>query len=160
MHMISNFPTKKLYNPGGLRKFIFLPEQMVNSLPPVLDGLISHPFGLVPGVSWSNGYATTETLEFKEEMKDSVNGPIFSQEITGFVPGDQIALISLMQKMIGNPFIVQIIDASGQLRVAGSHGYPLLFSATFSTGSARSDAKGYQFKFSGDSIFSAPVLII
>ncbi|MGY4385660.1 hypothetical protein ACVWYN_002706 [Pedobacter sp. UYP24] len=154
--MISNFPTKKLSNLGGLKGFKFIPSFHISVAPPISEGVITSAIVLQPGKSWLNGYATPETLEYNEEAKDSDNGVIFTCHLSGFVPGDFPELNSLLNTMAGLPFCVQFYNAKNELRIAGTQGQPLIFSYTFKSGSARSDSKGYQFEFLGESICSAP----
>lgn len=154
--MFSNFPTKKLSNLGGLRSFKFVPAHFVAAMPVIISGQISSPLTLLLNKSWFNGYATPETLDFKEETVDSENGPVIRQIISGFVPGDDPVLVQLMEIMGGVPFCVQFTNARNQVRIAGTHGYPLVFTSKFSTGTSRADSKGFQFEFSGESIFNAP----
>jgi len=155
--MITSFPSKWLYNPGGLRHFKFMPAYQVINQPLIRDSEITEPFTFSPGLSWLDGYATAETLNFNEPGTDSENGTIYDPEISGFVPGDKLDLIRLMSKMDRQPFLVLITDALGQLRVCGSHGYPLTFLSSFNSGTGRADSKGFQFSFKTQCIFRAPV---
>lgn len=155
--MISNFPTKKIYNLGGLKNFKFIPFLDVAFQPAIEQGKITGALTLVNGGTWLNGYATPETLNFKEECVATSDGNIYSQTISGFVPGDHPELIDLLQALEDLPILVQIADTRGQIRLVGSHGFPMTFAGTYDSGSNRSDAKGFNFRISTNSIFRAPV---
>jgi len=158
--MISNFPTKKLTNLGGLRSFKFIPAYLVASYPPLTSEGITSTLRLLHAQSWLNGYATPETLDFVEESRDSENGVFYSQKISGFVPGDSQDLSSLMAEMNGLPFVIQLTNPKNETKLIGISGYPLTFSSKFVSGTTRADSKGYQFEFSGESLLSAPAYII
>lgn len=155
--MLTNFPTPKTYNLAGLRAFKFLPRAAVNAYPGIFNSQILTPIGINSGFDWLNGYATPKTLVFTEEVKESENGKYYEQQIAGFAPGDRLDLIDLMDLMDAQDFIVQIKDSNNQNRIVGTHGYPLTFSSSYNSGSGIDEAKGYNFKFSGVSIFRAPV---
>lgn len=157
--MLTNFPTPKTYNQGGLRSFKFLHRNAVNVWPGIFNSKILLPIVLNEGFVWLNGYATPLTLAYAEDSKDNENGNYYEQQIVGFAPGDKLELINLMEQMANNNFIVLIKDTNNQTRLVGSHGYPLTFSAVYNSGAGREEAKGYNFKFSGVSIFRAPVYL-
>ena len=154
--MISNFPAKRSYNPGGYKGFKFSPLSAVSIYPAIQSGAINLPYTFTQGNGWLDGYATYGTLLFKEIGVPSDNGKFYNQEITGFVPGDSPELSALMDEMEQQPFIIRLLDPRGKMRVAGTHCYPLIFTAEFNSGGNRPDAKGYTFKFTGQSIFRAP----
>lgn len=154
--MISNFPTKKLVNLGGLKGFKFIPSNLVTSMPTINSGVIGSALTLSLGQSWLNGYSTPETLDFDEEGKDSDNGVFYTQKLSGFTPGDSSEISSLMSEMNGLPFIIQFTNPKNEIKLIGTHGYPLIFTSKFASGSSRADSKGYQFEFAGESLFSAP----
>lgn len=155
--MLTNFPTPKTYNLAGLRTFKFIPRAAVNAWPGIFNSQILSSIGIISGFAWLNGYATPNTLLFTEEVKESENGKYYEQQIIGFAPGDKLDLIDLMDLMDAQEFIVQVKDSKNQNRLIGSHGFPLTFSSSYSSGSGIEEAKGYNFKFSGVSIFRAPV---
>lgn len=155
--MITNFPLKSSYNPGGFRKFQFVPSYLVLNYPDIQSGQITQPINLLSGAAWLLGYSTPGTLVFEEEGTDTDNGKVFKQVISGFVPGDKLILMDLMNNMEGLPFVVQLTDASGHIRILGTHGHRLVFSAKYGSGGERSETKGYQFKFSGEAKYRAPV---
>lgn len=154
--MITDFPLKSLYNPGGLRNFKFIPALLVKTYPFISSSQVLEALTFLPEVDWLNGYSTPDTLLFDEDSESSENGPMYKQEVSGFAPGDKLALIDLMNDMEGQSFVIRTTDYSGQLRLIGSHGTPLTFSAKYTSGSGRSNSKGYQFKFTGYTNFRAP----
>lgn len=157
--MFEKFPINKSYNLAGLLGFKFQHRNSVAVYPGVFDNKVLTPLEFFPNLSWLDGYATKATLTFREESMDGPNGKYYQQEITGFAPGDRHELISLMEKMDSHEFLLQIKDSAGQNRLVGSHGYPLLFSSVYNSGATIDQAKGYNFKFAGTSIFRAPVYL-
>ncbi|WP_074590450.1 hypothetical protein [Pedobacter antarcticus] len=155
--MISSFPPKKLYNPGGLLGFKFIPFNQVVSYPEIVDSVINKQLALTYGSSWLTGYSTAQTLNFDEECIQTENGPTYLQTISGYVPGDRPELIALLQALEGIEMVVQVMDPRGQNRLVGSHGYPLVFKAVYKSGTNRPDARGFSYTISNTSIFRAPV---
>lgn len=155
--MIANFPKKKSYNPGGLRTFKFVPVSFILSYPAIIDGKINSALQLLPGKEWLTGYSTPYTLEYSENAKKSTQGDYYDQSLSGFAPGDHEDLLDVIQSLNDQYFILLVEDARGQLRLVGGYGFPLAFTADFSSGSSRSDSKGFSFEFSGQSIFRAPI---
>lgn len=154
--MISNFPSKNLYNPGGYSRFYFLPISSVKSFPIILNGVAQTAVELKSGHSWFEGYSTPETLRFSEEVQDDPNGLIYIQILSGFVPGDKSELVILLQRMESNIFLGMIKDPRGKYKLIGSPTSPLELRSNFSSGEKRSDLKGFAFKFTAKSIFRAP----
>lgn len=154
--MISNFPKKKAYNPGGYTSFFFLPFNEVATFPMIVNGVAVVPVGLKNGAKWRAGYATPETLLFEEEGFEDANGPFYLPIITGFVPGDKPALISLIQSLEKVPCLVILRDSLGKMRLVGSVGCPLTLTSKEGSGSKRSDSKGLSFKFAGQALYRAP----
>lgn len=155
--MITNFPKKKSYNPGGLRSFRFVPRSWILGYPPIINNKITGEVTLLPGREWLTGYATAETLAFEENGKDSPNGVYYDQSIPGFAPGDHEDLLDLIQSMEGNEFVALVVDARGQTRLVGGYGYPLKFISDYSSGTMRSDGKGFSYEFTSQCPFRAPV---
>lgn len=155
--MLTNFPTPKTYNLSGLRSFKFIDETAVHAWPGIFNSQIILPITLKTGFEWLNGYSTPFTLLFTEELKETEHGKYYEQQIVGFAPGDRLDLIDLMEQMDNRQFILQVKDTRNQTRLIGSHGFPLTFSSSYNSGLGRDDAKGYNFKFIGVSIFRAPV---
>lgn len=154
--MISNFPSKKLYNPGGYGKFYFLPHTSVDTFPMIVSGAAQVAVGLKVGHAWLEGYSTAETLNFSEESADDAHGPFYIPIISGFVPGDRPELVSLLQTMENMRFLVKLKDSLGKYKLVGSPGCPLKLLSNFSSGDRRSDLKGFAFKFTGQALYRAP----
>lgn len=157
--MLTNFPIPKTYNQSGLRSFEFIHRSAVNVWPGIFNSQIMLPIALNSGFLWLKGYSTPQTLAFTEESKETKDGDYYEQQLIGFAPGDRLDLIDLMEQMDNNDFIIQIKDTRNQTRLLGSHGYPLKFSSSYNSGAGRDEAKGYNFKFTGVSIFRAPVYL-
>jgi len=157
--MLTDFPTKKDYNPGGYKSFSFTPTQAVTSYPIIAQARALVAMVFAAGNDWLQGYATTETLSYSEEavFDESGAGVYYSLTVAGFVPGDKPELIDLMAQMDKQRFIVSIDDTAGIQRLVGSPSMPLDFSAAFGSGAIRTDQKGFNFKFTGASTYRSPV---
>jgi len=155
--MYNNFPNKKAYNPGGYREFLFLPDYSIETFPMILNGSAQVPVGLAPGATWFAGYSTPETLSFTEESKTDANGTWYQQVISGFAPGDKPELVALMENLEKGRFLVMLRDSQGIRRLVGTPYSPLELQSNFNSGDKRSDLKGFAFKFTGQSLFRAPV---
>lgn len=155
--MIKHFPKFKGNNPAGLRSFKFVHIGHIAQFPVIKNGQTLGAVQLIPGKNWLEGYSTLYTLLFTELPKTTANGLFYTQTLTGVAPTDQLELVDLMQSMEGQEFVVLVEDATGKTRLLGGYGYPLTFLADFSSGSNRSEAKGFEFEFSGRSEFRAPI---
>lgn len=155
--MISSFPTKKPYNPGGYHSFRFTPAYLVTAFPMISNARAIVPLSFTAGNDWLQGYATTETLTYDEEPVNDGNGTYYNYTVAGFVPGDLADLIYLVSAMEKMRHIVLIRDTAGILRLVGSPAAPLDFIATYGSGAARTDQKGFNFKFTGSSLYRSPV---
>jgi hypothetical protein len=157
--MISDFPAKKDYNPGGYLSFQFAPAQLVASFPMIANSKTVVPVAFLAGYDWFNGYATTETLVFNEEPAFDEGGTYYNITVTGFAPGDKPELVDLIGLMADNRFILQVKDTAKINRLVGTPKSPLDFSATFGSGGARADQKGFTFNFTGQALYRAPVYV-
>lgn len=157
--MLTNFPTPKGYNLAGLVSFQFIHFSAIDSFAGIFDGKILTPPTLKVGETWFNGYGTIYSLNYNEKGNNNDNGKYYDQTISGFIPGDKQDLINLMDVMEADYFVLLIKDSNHQTRMVGGYGCPMVFNATFDSGSARSDSKGYTFTFSGQSTFRAPVYL-
>jgi hypothetical protein len=155
--MITNFPSKKIYNPGGYTGFQFIPYYNVLTYPMISAGSAVVPVGLITGASWLTGYATPGTLSLTEEAAVDANGVIYNITIGGVIPGDKPELADLLQRMENNvPFLAIMRDSLKKLRLVGSPAVPLVFSSAFASGALKSDFKGFTFKFTGQCLYRAP----
>lgn len=155
--MINNFPVNRSYSPGGYQSFLYVPFQYVAAYPIINNGQAAAPVSLKAGGQWLQGYATRETLNLTEEPQISEHGTYYKPVISGFVPGESANLIAVMEGMDPYRFMVIMKDAIGRMRLVGTPAMPLNFSANFSSGSGRSDSKGFNFKFFGDTLNRAPM---
>jgi len=123
----------------------------------ISNGSALVPVSLVNSAVWLKGYATRETLSFDEETQVNEHGTYYTPVISGLAPGEAAPLIDIIENMPLQRFLVIIKDPLGRQRLVGSPMMPLNFSAKFGSGSARPDAKGFNFKFYGESLNRAPV---
>jgi hypothetical protein len=155
--MITNFPAKSMVNQGGYKSFKFLPFDGVISFPAITSGMCVAAVEIKAGYSWLKGYATPETLSFAEPLKDSENGNYYEQNVSGFTPGNTPQLISLLEEMENQRFLLQLNDFKGIPRLIGYPGNPLKFNADFLGEALRNGRKGFTFSFRTESVFRAPV---
>lgn len=158
--MITNFPDKKIYNLGGYTSFVFSPIQFIAGVQRSISA--NAPIALVSflgGYDWLSGYATMQSLAYTEEPKTDDNGTYYDLTIAGFIPGDKPELEQVLADMEQQRHLVVLKDPAGILRLVGTDKQPLTFLASYSSGAARSDQKGYTFKFSGTSSVRAPQFI-
>lgn len=153
---MSNFPTKRAYNPGGLVSFQFVHHASVGAFPPMTNGVADSVIILRDDLTWLSAYSTPYTLQFTERAETTAHGVRYLHRITGYVPGDHAEVIAQMQAMDNQYFTALVKDANNRVRLVGGYGYPLLFSAAFDSGSSRADAKGFAYELSGYSIYRAP----
>ncbi len=151
--MITSFPSRALFNPGGLSAFYFIPYYSVASIPDVYKGRTVAPLQLKPKLAFHKGYATQESLKFTEKTTKTDNGPYYPQDLQGFYPGDSDEAQHLFADMeqLGKQFFVIFEDHLGRKRLAGYAG-ALEFSADYD-----SENKRYSFSFSGNALEKAPV---
>jgi len=155
--MIGNFPFPQVFNPGGYRTFSFIPYNEVQTFPMIKNGAALLPVGLAPLSSWRKGYSTYQTLQFNEEQDSIEAGNFYKPILSGFLPGNSIEIINLITLMEAQRyFLVQAVDARGMTVLVGTPGSPLIFTAKFSSGQNRSDARGYSFQFTGTTLNRAP----
>jgi hypothetical protein len=157
--MITSFPSRPVYNPGGYLSFKFIPSIYITGMPAPSNHVINTVITIVN--AWLQGYATYETLLFTEEVIKSAHGESYRPTLTGFIPGESAELADLIYSMEQvKDFVLLITDNRGRIRVAGSDTMPLEFSASFSSGDERSSTKGYNFKFTGDALTRAPSYVL
>jgi hypothetical protein len=155
--MINNFPVHKTYTPGGYASFRFLSHNLVTTYPMISEGKALVPVATENNVAFFDGYATRETLNYEEEPVDNGNGTYYNLTVSGFVPGEAAALIDLMETLAYYRHLVIVKDPLGLQRLVGSPAAPLDFQAKFNSGTARPDSKGFNFKFTGQSLYRSPV---
>jgi hypothetical protein len=153
--MITSFPTRPAYNPGGYTSFNFIPSIYITSFPGAENHVITS--AITVSNPWLTGYSTYETLSFNEDTVKSGQGESYRPEVTGFVPGEYPELTELLHAMEQmKNFVLQITNNRGKIRIVGSPDMPLQFLSSFSSGDQRSSAKGYGLKFIGDTLSRAP----
>lgn len=155
--MISSFPLKRSFNPGGYSSFKFIPVNEV-----VTDAQIRASIAVTPVVlrllnEFYTGYSTAESLELIEKTERTDDGTVVSVQINGFTPGEKDELINLLYEMERFRFIVILMDSHGRKRLVGSKANPLLFKSDFNSGARRADGKGMSFSFYGQAKQKAPV---
>lgn len=155
--MLTNFPAKKIYLSGGYRSFQFVPVNKVLSYPMISAAAAVVAVGLSSDAAWYQGYATDQTLSYTEEQQVDANGKYFNLIVSGFIPGDSQALITLISEMEIYRHLLTVKDSRGFKRLIGSPAAPLDFSANFNSGTGRSDQKGFTFQFTGQSLYRAPI---
>lgn len=155
--MITDFPSQPLTNIAGYTGFQFAPHYTVLTIPQAVNKLINAPVQFQPGHTFLNGYATVESLEFKEESKKTNQGTVYEQSVSGFIPGDTDELADLMEFMEASSmrYLLSLAPLTGKKRLIGVQ-VPLEFSAELVPGKAVGERKGYSFQFFASSTNRAP----
>lgn len=151
--MITSFPNRAVFNPGGLTAFYFIPSYYVEGFPEIYNGRTMSTLKITADENFYKGYATLDTLKYTEKLSKTPNGTHYSQQLSGNYPGDDAAIQDLFQEMerIGHKYLVVFEDMMGKRRIAGGVS-GLEFSANYD-----SDNKRYAFTFSGDTLDKAPL---
>lgn len=155
--MIGNFPTKKNYNPGGLKSFSFAPSVTIANYPAIVAGSANAELLFKTGFYLLNGYATANTLQFNQEEGETDQGVLHEQNLQGFVPLEGAEIVALFAEMVQMRFVCVAKDFNGIKKLLGSVLNPLVFSYKYSSGNDRKDAKGYKFSFARTTEESAPI---
>lgn len=145
--MITNFPDKKPYNPGGYLTFRFIPAALIVAYPMISNSSAVALIEFADGYEWLKGYATRGTLLYHEEPQIDDAGTVYIKTITGLAPGDSRELVDIMNLMPGKKYVVEISDRFGRSRLVGTPASPLEFSAVFDSGTDPSEEKGFRFTF-------------
>jgi hypothetical protein len=155
--MITDFPKLPLRNLGGLASFQFAPTGWIQSLPSIINGVITQPPSFYGGIRFYSGISTLEKLVFEEEAAPDANGTAYNWKITGFYPGDDLFFLQLLQTMSlpFHTYLLVIRDYQGRYRMVG-YDAPLTFTYSFTSGTRPGEVKGYSFTFAGSGKNAAP----
>lgn len=151
--MITSFPKRAMFNPGGLTAFYFIPSYSIIGIPDTYNGRVMSSIKTNDGENFYKGYATLDTLKYSEKPTKTENGTYYTQQLTGYYPGDDPNVQALFQEMErpGHSYLVVFEDMLGKRRLAGL-GSKLDFTANYD-----SENKRYAFTFSGDTLEKAPL---
>jgi hypothetical protein len=145
---MNNFPEITDENMGGCLSFRFAPYEDVLSFPTAVNGVITSPVIFKPGKGFLTGYASPGSLSLDQDQKDTPAGPAYTVLAKAFYPGSSADAASLFAEMAWHRYILEITDASGKLRLAGTPETPLRFIHRHKTGSLAADRSGYETEFS------------
>lgn len=134
---------------GGNSGFEFSPVQLVASIPPAIDGIVSSTILMEGSATFLDGYATPGTLSSSCATEKTRAGIIFNISVKGFYPKASAAMISLFAEMARQKFILIVSDISGEKVIFGNKNEPLSFNFSKSSKNAPGERSGYDFEFSG-----------
>jgi hypothetical protein len=145
---------------GGNSGFEFSPVQLIASIPPAIDGIVSSPILMAGSATFLDGYATPGTLSSSCATEQTRAGIIFNISVKGFYPKASAAMISLFAEMVRQKFILVVSDISGEKVIFGNKNEPLSFIFSKSSKSVPGERSGYDFEFSGKVTQPIPVYSI
>lgn len=148
-------PRFKNENRGSLLLIEYIPFYGIEKFVPAATSVASAGLTLKPGYSWQKITCSEDTMGHQQDQTNSDEGESFSQQVIGFVTGDEIdieyGLIDLKQKR----FIVRITLTNGVRKIVGNPTEPLTFKAKSNTTELISGRPGTQITFSGDTLTRA-----
>lgn len=145
---------KKVSRPviAGASRCSFIPVEEVVSFPKAFDhSIYALNIELLPGSIWLDGNSGIDSLEFDESPKETSNGLVFENAISGIVPDDSKEIALNFFKSRYKKFIVVYVDNQGEMKVFGTLEEPLNLQFSFKTASV-GGVKGWPFKFYGTSV--------
>ena len=98
---------------------------------------------------WLSAPLESEERLHEEEWQPDAQGGFHNQTVQGFIRGRSNALVSEMNKMKRQPFLVRITDADGVVHLVGTPTEPLYFDFNFSSGGNAANEKGFTVRWTG-----------
>jgi len=133
---------------GGINTFKFVEADGILTWPDD-DGQLTiteNSIVLKSGFDWQDGFADHDTLQYQEGQNYTPNGPVFTAELTGFLPDDLIENALALHHSANKKYVVIFRTHQGTSRIFGSPDDPCIF--TFKTTTAKlGQRKGVSFSF-------------
>lgn len=146
--MLNSFPNPDfLYNIGGCELFKFIPVCDVDFVELNFSLNTVLAISLKPGKEFFTGYASFNSLQFRERIRNNDSGNYFLTEITGFYPKLSQDALRLFSEMQHKEFVVILADNNRNKRLVGSPETPVIFTFDQSTGRSPSQRNGFDFRF-------------
>lgn len=106
-------------NAPGHHVFYFQNANLVGSLVYENNVTVNE---ISPAISFYQGYASTNTLEFNHEPEDSPAGIIYPVSLRGICPYYNLHNLALMEEMTSIKHVVLLKDNNGMLKLIGRSG--------------------------------------
>lgn len=157
---MAGLPHFKTENLGSVLKIQAAPVEAFLSFPTLVAFSVDEAqIKFRRNAAWYDIYCTPQTMGYQQEGKEDGNGTSFSQQVVGFVPGDEPDLEQAWLTLFyGHLWILRITLATGRVKLIGSPTSPLTLETRQSTGTTPGDAAGTQITFLGASIYRTPFL--
>jgi hypothetical protein len=94
---------------------------------------------------WLSMPLLAESIRWQEQPASSLDGPSYSQQLSGVLPNIRVDIQSVFKDMDMYRFVLRLRDKNKKVWIIGSPENPLTFSATASNG----DDNSYAIKFEG-----------
>lgn len=156
--MITSFPSN-LSNSylGGALKFFFLPVQDILFEPEIFNGKLIGQYTTQPEKNILTGLFDFENAKLDFTDASGTKGMLTKNVFSAFIAGNNKEYDQLFCEMRTNRFIVFIADVEKNLRVIGRKDNGAIFDFSFSTNKKRTDAPGFDFKFTHESSCCPPI---
>ncbi|MDJ1472854.1 hypothetical protein [Xanthocytophaga flava] len=143
-------------NLGGVESFFYADADEIEYIGAPINGVISPDIIMKSGKVFYSFRPSQGTLGFKEQQNDTKAGPIFTQELKGYVPRDSADLQSALLDLYGRRLVVIYRDNNGLLKLVGDKDFYLTFEADLDTGTNPTNRNGISFTLKGTSPKAAP----
>jgi hypothetical protein len=136
-------------NIGGCISFRFAPCSAIESISKDFKNEVLHPVVFKEGYTWSVGWGIEESLNFKDDMRESAQGTFYEKSFACVIPkaiNDNERLYHLMRN---ETFVLCILDANGNWKLVGTIDEGLKFKASHTTGANWSNLNHHAIEFYG-----------
>lgn len=142
---------------GGIIQMQFIPRAAVEAMG-IPSGLtFTGPLTLKPGWRWFTVEMMDKTNFYNEELRDTLNGPLYDITVGGFYPRDDLATLELLEKMSLYYYLVRAMDYEGRWRLVGNFHETLKLTKRSYSSTTPDTRVGFMLEFVGS--FTRPGLI-
>lgn len=115
-------------NAPGYYDFAFIPHDQILYLPDPINGIINlNNMVLVDGAQFLSGYATINTLNLGDELKQTEHGGICPVDLSGSTPLVNNLNLHLFTQMAAQRFVILARDNNGRWYIGGEPNNGLVF---------------------------------
>jgi hypothetical protein len=116
-------------NLPGFFDFLFMEDKEIASIPSPINATINvEQITYTSSPKWKYGWATLRTLDMGAEGKQTADGTLHIQSLSGAVPVTGNENLSLFESMMGKRFIILVQDMNGRYVLMGEADNGLFFS--------------------------------
>ena len=132
--------------------------QHIDSFPECIDANSAYDSAVTFNApkDWVRIDPQAKTLQDQSKCNQTKNGEIWDNRITFNLLGDSQQLMTFMEYMKGQLFIVKFVERAGDVKLFGSVEVPMRFKANYDSGKRVGDFKGYRCEFLGTSARKSP----